>query len=219
MVIVLAQRLLFVDPLDIWLMLLGTTLLVAAYGVYVNVIRGSSLEAGKVSTIDVTSANKVIGLYFFFIGLYAFITGIWGTITWPLPGGNNIPLIQPWALFGVALMIIGVVLWTGISLSHLAIPLATLGIPVIVYAFTIWLHRLTKTPEISGLMYFLIGVATLSAPLIFRKSAYSRTVGWAVIVILVIAAAIALYIGISAAYGHIESWRPWRPWYGSVPVG
>ena len=72
--------LLFTDPLDLWLMILGATLLVAAYGVYVNVVRvksiseiskslgGGKQEAGEmfkqVLPADVVLVNKGIGLYF-----------------------------------------------------------------------------------------------------------------------------------------------------------
>ncbi len=215
--------LLFVDPLDIWLMLLGASLLVAAYGVYVNVIRfragqtphGTSEALKEAGVAEATVINKGIGLYFTFVGVYALVSGLWGAFTWPLPGGNNIVLIQPWAVFGVALLIMGIALWSGINPRYIAIPLAPLGIPIIVYSFVIWILRLTRTPEISGLMYFLIGLSALLAPVVLTRS---RAMGWVAIALLVIAAAIALFIGINAAFGHTAGWRAWSPWYGAVNV-
>jgi len=226
--------LLFTDPLDLWLMILGATLLVAAYGVYVNVMRvksigeisrslgGGKQEAGEmlkqVLPADVVLVNKGVGLYFISVGIYALVSGLWGTFVWPLPGSYNIVLIDPWALFGIALLIIGVALWSGLSPRYIAIPLAPLGIPVIVYSFVIWSMRLTRTPELSGLMYFLIGLSALLSPLLLRESSYRKALGWLAIAILVIAAAIAIYIGANAAFGHVAGWGKWTPWYGAVNV-
>ncbi len=226
--------LLFIDPLDLWLMILGATMLVAAYGVYVNVVRvksiseiSRSLGGGKqeasemlkqVPPADVVLVNKGIGLYFISVGIYALASGLWGTFVWPLPGGYNIILINPWALFGIALLIIGVALWSGLSPKYIATPLAPLGIPVIVYSLVIWSMRLTRTPELSGLMYFLIGFSALLSPLVLRESSYRRALGWLAIVFLVIAAAIAIFIGVNAAFSHVTGWGMWTPWYGAVNV-
>lgn len=225
---------LFIDPLDLWLMMLGATLLVAAYGVYINVVRlrsvseiSRSLGGGgqEVSEalkhalpMDVVLINKGIGLYFAFVGVYALASGLVGTFLWPLPGSYNIILINPWALFGIALLIIGIALWSGINPKYIAIPLAPLGIPVIVYSFVIWSMRLTRTPELSGLMYFLIGLSALLSPLVLRESSYRRAMGWLAIVFLVVAAAIAIFIGANASFGHVAGWGKWTPWYGAVNV-
>ncbi|PWV37307.1 MAG: hypothetical protein DJ555_02795 [Desulfurococcaceae archaeon] len=217
---------LFVDPLDLWLMLLGASLIVAAYGIYVNAIRyrvhhnpqGVSEALKEAVAPEIVQINKGIGLYFTFVGIYALVSGLWGGFTWPLPGSNNIVLIQPWAVFGVASLIIGLALWSGIHPRYIAIPLAPLGIPVIVYSFAIWIFRMTRTPEISGLMYFLIGLSVALAPAILSRSGHSRIIGWVAIALLAVAAFIALYIGINAAFGHIAGWRAWTPWYGAVNV-
>lgn len=217
---------LFVDPLNLWLMLLGASLLVAAYGVYVNAIRyrawpnphGVSEALKETVPAEIVQINKGIGLYFMFVGIYALASGLWGSFTWPLPGSYNIVLIQPWAVFGVASLVIGLALWSGINPRYIAIPLAPLGIPVIVYSFVIWILRLTRTPEISGLMYFLIGLSTLLAPVILSRPGYSRAIGWVAIALLAVAAFIALFIGINAAFEHVAGWRAWTPWYGAVNV-
>jgi uncharacterized membrane protein len=77
---------------------------------------------------------------------------------------------------------------------------------VIVYSFVIWSMRLTRTPELSGLMYFLIGLSALLSPLVLRESSYRKALGWLAIAFLVIAAAIAIYIGANAAFGHVAGW-------------
>ncbi len=48
---------------------------------------------------------------------------------------------------------------------------------MIVYSFVIWSMRLTRTPELSGLMYFLIGLSALLSPLVLRESSYRKAIG------------------------------------------
>lgn len=128
-------------------------------------------------------------------------------------------LIDPWPIFGVALLIIGVALWSGINPRHIAIPLAPLGIPVLVYSFVIWSLRLTKQPEIAGLMYFLIGLSTILSPAVLLSGGSSRkAMGWLAIILLLIAAGIAIFIGASASFAHTAGWSRWTPWYGAVNV-
>jgi putative membrane protein len=225
---------LFVDQLDLWLMILGVTLIVTAYAIYMNIIKygdlreisrslggGERLEASLKSELrpELVAINKGLGLYYIFVGVYALVTGLWGSFTWPLPGSYNIVLIDPWSIFGIALLIIGVALWSGINPRHIAIPLAPLGIPVLVYSFVIWSFRLTRTPELSGLMYFLIGLSTILSPAILLLGGSSRkAMGWLAIVFLLIAAGIAIFIGANAAFGHVAGWSRWTPWYGAVNV-
>ncbi len=220
---------LFVDPLDLWLMLLGASLLVAAYGIYVNVIKYRTLhthhnphsesEALKeVIATEIVQINKGMGLYFTFVGIYALATGLWGTFVWPLPSSYNIVLIDPWPVFGVASIIIGLALWFGINPRYIAVPLAPLGIPIVTYGVIIWLYGLTRQPAIAGLMYFLIGVSVLISPLVLGRAGHSKALGWIAIALLIVAALIALYTGINAAYGHIAGWKAWTPWYGAVNV-
>lgn len=92
---------LFVDPLDLWLMLLGTSLPVVAYWVYLNYVSGRPEDYKR-------SVNRNLAFFFLLLGLYAFITGLWATFTWPLPGAYNIVLMDPWAVFGVAMLLLGV---------------------------------------------------------------------------------------------------------------
>ena len=65
---------LFVDPLDLWLMLLGTSLLVVAYWVYHNYVSGRPEDYKR-------SVNRNLAFFFLLLGLYAFITGLWATFT------------------------------------------------------------------------------------------------------------------------------------------
>ncbi len=74
------MAMLFMDPLDLWLMLLGVTLFAAACAVFLNVVREKRND----------DCNKGLGAYFMGVGIYALVAGLWGMMTWPLPGSNNI---------------------------------------------------------------------------------------------------------------------------------
>ncbi len=91
--------------------------------------------------------------------------GVWGMMTWPLPGSNNIVLIDSYALFGIASLVVGVVLYKGLDIRA-AGAIAPLGLPAIVYAFVIWSYGMTREPLEAGLMFFLTGLAALLSPLL-----------------------------------------------------
>uniref|UniRef100_A0A7J3ZKI0 DUF981 family protein n=1 Tax=Fervidicoccus fontis TaxID=683846 RepID=A0A7J3ZKI0_9CREN len=204
---------LFVDPLDLWLMLLGTSLLVVAYWVYLNYISGRP-EDYK------TSVSRNLAFFFLLVGLYAFVTGLWATITWPMPGPYSIVLMQPWALFGIAMLLLGVSLLFGFNPVGVFYGLAALGFPTLVYGIAIYAKDLTRHPLMSALMFVLIGLAALSSPLLahYGGSGRGRSIAYAAIAMLVIAALMSLFTGISAASGHIDRWAKWVPWYGAVEV-
>lgn len=82
---------LFIDQLDIWLMILGATLIVTAYAIYVNIIRygdlreiskslggGERLESSMKFELrpELVAINKGLGLYYIFVGVYALATGL-----------------------------------------------------------------------------------------------------------------------------------------------
>jgi len=50
---------LFVDPLDLWLMLLGTSLLVVAYWVYLNYVSGRPEDYKR-------SVNRNLAFFFYY---------------------------------------------------------------------------------------------------------------------------------------------------------
>jgi uncharacterized membrane protein len=72
-----------------------------------------------------------------------------------------------------------------------------------VYGIVIYSKGLTGKPLFSALMYVLIGLAALGSPLLayYGGSGRGRFIVYIAIVILVIAALIALYTGVNAAFG------------------
>lgn len=201
------MAMLFMDPLDLWLMLLGVTLFAAACAVFLNVVREKRND----------DCNKGLGAYFMGVGIYALVAGLWGMMTWPLPGSNNIVLIDSYALFGIASLVVGVVLYKGLDIRA-AGAIAPLGLPAIVYAFVIWSYGMTREPLEAGLMFFLTGLAALLSPLLAVQRV-GRILGIVAVIILVVAGIMAFYTGLNAAFGHVARWAQWVPWYGSVTVG
>jgi putative membrane protein len=204
---------LFVDPLDLWLMLLGTSLLVVAYWIYLNYISGRPEDYKR-------SVNRNLAFFFILVGLYAFITGIWATITWPFPGPYNIVLANPWPIFGIALLLLGVSQLFGFNPVAISYGLAALGFPILVYGIAIYSKGLTREPLLSALMYVLIALATLGGPILayYGGNGRGRIIAYIAIAMLVIAALISIYTGANATFGHIDGWKPWTPWYGRVEV-
>lgn len=65
-------------------------------------------------------------------------------------------------------------------------------------------------------MFILIGLSGLLSPLLALKR--SKATAYLIIAMLIIAAVIALFIGISATFSHIPRWARWSPWYGEVVI-
>jgi putative membrane protein len=204
---------LFVDPLDLWLMLLGTSLLVVAYWIYLNYISGRPEDYKR-------SVNRNLAFFFLLLGLYAFITGLWATFTWPLPGPYNLVLMDPWALFGIAMLLLGVALLFGFNSVGVSYGLAALGFPILVYGIAIYIKGLTRQPLLAALLFVLIGLAALGSPLLayYGGNGRGRFIAYIAIAMLVIAALISLFIGVGATFDHIGGWAKWTPWYGAVEV-
>ncbi|MEZ0346780.1 MAG: DUF981 family protein [Infirmifilum sp.] len=204
-VVNVAAALLVVDPLDTWLMLLGATLLATATFIYFNFIKPLR---------DLEQLNRGYGVFFFGVGLYALATGIWATITWPFPGPYNIVLMDPWAIFGLACLILGLSLLLRINIALTSIPFAFIGILPVVHGIAILNYHLTKEPDATFAMYFLTGLSVLLSPIFFNMK--NKMLAWLGVALLAIAGLVALYIGVNATFGHIPAWGKWTPWYGAV---
>ncbi|WP_291999565.1 DUF981 family protein [Caldivirga sp.] len=218
---------LFMDPLDIFLMILGATLLSTAYTVWLTTRpikedppneQAAIVKREVISeeTIECPPTIKALSFYYMGIGVFALTTGVWGLVTWPLPSSYNIVLMDPWPLFGVAALIVGLALYFTGSLMTVSIPLAFLGIIPIVYGIDILKYHLTNEPALAAALYILTGLAPLLSPLVYmtRSRNSSRYMSYLVMAILVIAGLIAYLIGIEATFAHTAGWVKWTPWYG-----
>jgi len=188
----------FVNLLDLWLLLLGSSLLVTLYWVYINFV--NPMKYGE-SLYDV---NKGLGYFYLLLGVYSFLTGLWASFTWPLPGPYNIVLSDPWPIFGVAMMLLGFANLYNLNLRGVLYGISALGLPIIFYGLAIWNYGLTRSPTFSGLMYVAIGVSALLSPLLaFEKT--RKVSAYLFILLLLVAGILALYTGYNAVFGHIAS--------------
>ena len=188
----------FINLLDLWLTVLGSTLLLTIYWLYINFINpdkyGDSLS----------EVNKGMGYYYLFIGLYSFITGLWASFTWPLPDPYNIILSDPWPIFGLAMILLGLLNLYELHLRGVLYGISALSLPVIFDGFAIWNYSLTRSPMLSSLMYISIGISALLSPLLAFEGS-KKIYAWLAIVLLFIAGLLALFTGFNAVFGHIES--------------
>ncbi|MEM1599066.1 MAG: DUF981 family protein [Pyrobaculum sp.] len=200
------QVTLFIDPLDLWLQILGVSLLLIAYWVYRNYVKQPD-----------PSFNKAFSMGAIPLGLYILATGIWATATWPFPGPYNILYSDAWPLFGVVLISLGLASWFGHVQRVLFYAYAGLSLPIFVYGVAIAYFHLTQEPEVAAAMYVLIGLAGLLSPLL-AVGRGGRPAAYLIIVLLIAAAAIALFLGVNVTFAHIPRWLRWSPWYGKVVV-
>lgn len=208
---------LFIDPLDSWLDLLGTTSLLAAYWIYVNLV-SKTPSSGK------ASLNRSIGYFYLAVGIYALSSGLWALATWPLPSSYNLIFSDAWPIFGVALIILGLFNLTytaeaqgegeQLRLRGALVGIAALSLIPLIYGVDIWVYGLTNEPALAGLMFFSIGLAGVLSPALTLKSV-GKSTAYLLMFLLVVAGIIALLIGVEAIFIHTAAWRTWAPWYGT----
>ncbi len=196
---------LFVDTLDIQLMLLGGGLLVIAYWVLLNFLLNNDQQ-------KLMEINRGFGYFFMTLGIYAFAVGLWGTFVWPLPSSYNIVLMDPLTLYGIALMALGFVNIYKVPIIGVLSGIAILSIPIIVYGIAIVHFGLTNSPTGAGALYLLIGINGLLSPILQTRA--KKYWSYIAIILLILAALLSFYIGIAATFEHIEGWRSWAPFYG-----
>ncbi|AFZ70526.1 putative membrane protein [Caldisphaera lagunensis DSM 15908] len=196
---------LFVDVLDIELMLLGGGLLVLAYWVLLNFTL--NYDQQKLSEI-----NRGFGYFFLTLGIYSLAMGLWSSFVWPLPSSYNLVLSDPFSLYGIALIALGFANIYKVPITGVLAGIAILSIPVINYGAAILHFGMTNSPTGAGALYLLIGINGLLSPILQTKA--KKYWSYIAILLLVLAAILALYTGIAATYEHIEGWRSWAPFYG-----
>jgi putative membrane protein len=210
------------DPLDMWLMVLGITLITAAYGVFENFVKrpssaatngsGTAIEQRQQVVLDV---NKHLSLFFIAVGIYALATGVWAAATWPFPGPYNIVFSDAWPIFGLVTLMLGLAMYVGVDLRYLSLPILLFGIPVIVYGIDILVHGLTTEPLFASAMYLLLGIAMVISPgAMVPRGNIGRYVGILVMILLILSGILAFFIGVSATFEHTVIWAKWAPWYG-----
>jgi putative membrane protein len=108
------------------------------------------------------------GWSFLATGLLLAIPALHLTLTWPLPGGNNIIMDEPALYFEVLLSLAGLIILIGHDLRPLAWLSLPGGIMLVVIAGAILQHGLTRSPVMWAIAYGAIGIAGILLPVSFR---------------------------------------------------
>ena len=139
---------------------------------------------------------------FLMSGLVAAVTGFTMTFTWPLPSPYNIAFGEMSVLLGILLLGAGLALAKGWDLFPLCLYAAVAGLAAILIGIRFIDLGLSKTPLLTGVGFILTGLCGVGAGLAvkYKNNLALRAAGATA---LFAAAAIWLYIGGSAYWGHL----------------
>ncbi len=189
---------LFIDVLDVWLAMLSWGMLTAGAWVILRFILGNQ------------AVDKGFGYAFLGIGIYALVSGLWGSFTWPLPSSYNIVLMDPYALYGVAMLILGLSLINSVDLRGPLIAVAFMSLSVFNYAADILKYGLTNSPAAAAALYILVGLSGLLGPTLTLRRG-SKYMAYIITIVLVLGALLAAYIGFAATFEHTAGWLSGSP--------
>lgn len=139
---------------------------------------------------------------FLMSGLVAAVTGFTMTFTWPLPSPYNIAFGEMSVLLGVLLLGAGLAIAKGWDLFPLCLYAAIAGLAAALIGIRFIDLGLSKTPLLTGIGFILTGLCGVGSSLAveYKSSLAFRAAGATA---LFAAAAIWLYIGGTAYWGHL----------------
>ena len=176
----------------------------------INLAAGLALLAGYVYFgLDSSNQKRWIS-GFGVVGAIALVTGLHMTFTWPVPSSFNIAFGETSVLFGI--LFIGTTLTLAMSWELLALGIYSFfaGLVSLLVGFRIINLGLTQSPLLAGMGFILVGLGgVFAAPtLALKKNQLLRTIGG---IVLVMAALIFAYIGLSSYWGHLATFSTWQP--------
>ncbi|MCL6472749.1 MAG: DUF981 domain-containing protein [Firmicutes bacterium] len=147
---------------------------------------------------------------FLIVGIIGIATGLHMTLTWPLPGANNIAFGETELLFGVLFLAASLALAFNWSLFSISVFAIFAGFVAIEVGARIIQKGLTQEPIVAGVGFILTGLTgLLLAPVLYWLKARPYRLIFAIIAI--IAAAIWAFIGYGAYWSHFDSFAQWAP--------
>jgi putative membrane protein len=147
---------------------------------------------------------------FLITGLIAFIGGLHITLTWPLPGPYNMFFGESSVLLGAILLGIALALGMGWSTAPLAAVIPIAALVAILLGCRIMNLGLTAAPTASGLGFILAGIGGLLTAAAFAWTS-SRPLKIIAAIVLLVTAALWLFVGLNAYWGHAKSLSDWQP--------
>ncbi|MEP0873484.1 DUF981 domain-containing protein [Trichocoleus desertorum AS-A10] len=144
------------------------------------------------------------------VGGIALATGLHMTFTWPIIGSFNIAFGETTVLFGILFVGTSLALAMGWDLLTLAAYGFFAGLVSLLIGLRVINLGITQLPLVTGIGFILVGLGGIfSAPtLYFKENRFLRTIG---AIVLIVAALIFAFIGLSAYWGHLADFSTWQP--------
>jgi putative membrane protein len=144
------------------------------------------------------------------VGAIALVTGLHMTFTWPIIGSFNIAFGETTVLFGILFVGTSLTLAMGWELITLGVYGFFAGLVSLLIGFRIMNLGLTQIPLLTGIGFILVGLGGICAaptPSI-KATRLLRTIGG---IVLIVAALIFAYIGLTAYWAHLANFSTWQP--------
>ena len=143
-------------------------------------------------------------------GAIALVTGLHMTFTWPIIGSFNIAYGETSALFGILLVGTSLSLAMNWELLTLGMYGFFAGLTSLLIGIRIINLGLTPIPLPVGIAFILVGLGGIfAAPTLYLKSPrLLRTIGG---IVLLVAALIFTFIGLSTYWVHLANFSAWKP--------
>ena len=176
----------------------------------INLASGLALLAGYVY-FGLGSSNQRRWIpSFSVVGAIALVTGLHMTLTWPIVGSFNIAFGEATVLFGILFIGTSLTLAMGWELLTLGIYGFFAGLVSLLIGSRIINLGLTQIPLLAGIGFILVGLGGIfSAPTLYLKeNRFLRIIGT---IVLVVAALIFGFIGLTAYWVHLADFSTWQP--------
>lgn len=176
----------------------------------INLAAGLTLLAGYVY-FGVGGSNQRRWIPGFgVVGAIALATGLHMTLTWPIPGSFNIAFGETTVLFGILFVGTSLALAMGWELFTLGIYGFFAGLVSLLIGFRFINLGLTPVAVPAGIGFIIVGLGGIcSAPtLSLKENRLLRTIGG---ILLIVAALIFAFIGLTAYWEHLANFSTWKP--------
>jgi len=150
---------------------------------------------------------------FYAVGLIGTVSGFHHALFWPLPGVYNIAFGEPYLLFGVLFLFAGYALKNEMGLAPLAGYAVMAGLVAITVGARILDAGYTKSPEMTGFLYIIVGMGGVMAfPVIYLKA--NKGLRMLSVAVCLLAAVLWGFNSLGAYWGHMStdgSFGKWKP--------
>ena len=176
----------------------------------INLAAGLTLLAGYVY-LGLGSSNQRRWIPGFgVVGAIALVTGLHMTLTWPIPGSFNIAFGETTTLFGILFVATSLTLAMGWELMTLGVYGFFAGLVALLIGLRFINLGLTPIAVPAGIGFILVGLGGIFAALTLalKENRFLRVVG---AIVLILAALIFGFIGLSTYWVHLANFSTWQP--------